>query len=298
MSATHASVGTAPSLSAMAKIETRRLARNPFFIIASLVAFAFPVMFAVNSKHNTPGDLLAWPVIPAFFVGLTSLALLARQTRSTEAAAEAMAAAPGSEARRTQALAVACLLPGAVGLAFMVEELVVAAIKPTAPQEWWFHNMNDLQVLAMLFGGTAVACLGGALLGVLSGRWLRFPGASAVLIVGLVVVTMVGQAPSEEGSMPVLRLWTPWVSWHSGTEDNGTATLYAGNAVPHVVYLLCLCAAAALFAIRHDRQARTMQLRRAVATVVVVGLGALALSMTTGTVDNKVSEPNPFHIKK
>jgi len=281
----------------MAKIETRRLARNPIFILATLITFGLPAYWAVNSKHNTPGDLLAWPVIPAFFVGLTSLALLARQTRSTDAAAEAMAAAPGSEARRTQALIMASLLPAAVGLAFMVEEIVIAGVKPTAPQEWWFGTVNDAQVLAMMFGCSVVACFGGALLGVLSGRWVRFRGASAVIVVGLVVLDVIGQAAGE-GGMPSAKLFTPWMSWQSGTAEDGTATLYAGNALFHVVYILCLCAAAALVAIWHDKDARSPQLKRTIAAVTITGLVALGLGMTTGQSDNKVSDPVPWHIQK
>ena len=37
-----------------------------------------------------------------------------------------------------------------------------------------------------------MACLGGALLGVMTGRWLRFPGASAVVVVALVFIDIVG----------------------------------------------------------------------------------------------------------
>ena len=298
MSATHASVGTAPSLSAMAKIETKRLARNPFFILSVLVTFGLTSNFVFNSKHDTPGDLLSWPVVPAFFIGLTSLVLMARQTRSTEEAAEALTAAPGTEARRTQALLVACLLPGGIGFVYAVYELIAMKfIKDPSPQEWWFGTMNDAQVLAMLFGTTAVACLGGALLGVLSGRWVHFRGASAVVVVALVVVTMIGQAPGD-GSMPTLKLFVPWVSWQSGTQDDGTATLYAGNAIFQLVYILCLCAAAALVAIRHDRAARAPQLKRAIVTVTVLGLVGLGLAMTTGASDNKVSDPVPWHVKK
>jgi hypothetical protein len=282
----------------MARIETIRLARNPFFILSTLITFGLTATFVFNSSHDTPGDLLSWPVLPAFFIGLTSLVVLARQTRSTEAAAEAMSAVPGSEARRTQALLVACLLPAAVGLAHVAFEVVAVSIKDPAPQEWWFGTMNDARVWAMLLGPSAVSCLGGALLGVVVGRWLRFPGASAVVVVGLVVIDMFVGAGLVETAHPQLRLWVPWPMWQGGTETDGTAMLYAGNAVTHLVYLLCLCAAAAIFAIRHDRSARTPQLRSMFAAVVVVGVVALGLSMTTGDQDNHRSEPVPWQVEK
>jgi hypothetical protein len=277
----------------MARIETIRLAKNPFFILANIIAFGLVVYFIPTAKHDTPGDLLSWPVIPAFFIGLTSLVVMARQTRSTEAAAEAMSAAPGTEARRTQALVVACLLPAALGLAFVVAEVIVAEVMGVSAQEWWFGTVDDVQVWSMLLANGPVACFGGALLGVVVGRYLHFPGASAVAVIVLVVGDMLGNGLGGS-SHPVLRLWTPWVSWQSGTAGDGTADIGGGNAAFYLVYVLCLCAAAAIFAIRHDRTARTPQLKRAFAAVVIVGLAGLALSMTTGDSDNRTSDPVPW----
>ena len=68
--------------------------------------------------------------------------------------------------------------------------MVVAQVRGTAPQEWWFGTLPDWQVWSILLALGPVACLGGAVLGVLTGRWLRFPGASAVVVVALVVVTV------------------------------------------------------------------------------------------------------------
>ena len=43
--------------------------------------------------------------------------------------------------------------------------------------------MPDWQVWSILLALGPVACLGGGLLGVLTGRWLGFPGAAAVVVV-------------------------------------------------------------------------------------------------------------------
>ena len=86
--------------------------------------------------------------------------------------------------------------------------------------------------------------------------------------------------------------------FHSGTEADGSQTLFAGNPLAYLGYLLCLCAAAALVAIWHDRTARTRQLRLAIAAVVVVGLGFLALAMTTGNSENRTSDPIPSKVEK
>ncbi len=299
MTAMHASLHTgSPSLAAMAKIEARRVSRNPFFLVATLVAFAFLFYFAISSKKSEPpSDLLSWPVVPAFFIGLTSLVVLARQTRSTEAAAEAMNAAPGTEGRRTLALALACLVPAAAGLVWVLGEVAVATWRDPAQQEWWFGTMPDLQVWAILVACGPVACLGGGLLGVLVGRWLRFPGAPAVAVVTVVVIDMLGQYPTEETSHPALRLWTPWATFQSGTDTDGTAIQYGGNAVFYLVYVLCLCAAAVIVAVWHDRVARTGRLKALFAATVAVGLIALTLSMTTGTTENRTSDPIPWKVQ-
>ncbi|MCP3423159.1 hypothetical protein [Nocardioides pinisoli] len=285
------------ALSGMAGIETRRLLRNPIFLVG--VALAFGVLALMVTTNDDPAytDLLPIPLLPAFFVGLPSLVAMARQTRSTEAAAEAVGTAPGTEAQRTVALTVACLVPFAVGLLFVVVEVVFASIYGVAEQEWWFGTLPDWQVWSMLLATGPVACLGGALLGVLTGRWLHFPGAPAVVVVAAVLVSFAGSVPIAYGDSSELRLWVPWPMWHSGTLEDGTQELMAGNPLAHLGYVLCLCAAAALVAVWHDRTARTPRLRGAIIGTVVVGLACLVLAVTTGPSDNRVSEPVPFRVE-
>ncbi len=297
MTTTSAPVVHGPGLQAMAWIEARRFARHPLFLIGTAAAIGLLLLLPLLEEGSNSGDLLSWPVGAAFFIGLSSLVVAARLTRSTESADEALLAVPGSESRRTLALALACLVPFGAGLLTLVVTFVAVTLREPYPQEWWFGTAPAWEVWSILFALGPVACLGGALLGVLTGRWLGFPGASAVIVVVLVVVVGVGQLPADH-SYPSLRLWTPWALFHSGTFEDGTARLYSGNPFFYLLYLLCLCAAAVIAAVWHDRTARTTSLVQTFAGVVVVGLACLALAMTTGAEENRVSEPNPAKITK
>ena len=296
MTSTSVSSTRTSGLGPMAAIEARRLARHPIFLVGVVLAFVVLGLMYFLDDRPVFVDLLSIPVIPAFFIGLTSLVTTARLTRSTEAAVEAVATAPGTEARRTTALVVACLVPFAAGAAFVAVLVVMATARGVAPQEWWFGTMPDWQVWSVLVALGPVACLGGGLLGVLTGRWVRFPGAAAVVVVALVAITMVGQLPIGYTDTAEARLWVPWAMFHSGTMQDGSAVLFEGNPLAYLGYALCLCAAAALVAVWHDRTARTRQLRGLIAGVVVIGLACLALAMTTGNPDNQTSDPNPFQV--
>lgn len=284
------------SLPDMAGIEARRLARSPIFLTGVLLAFGVLALVVFLNEGPVLTDLLAIPILPAFFIGLPSLIATHRLTRSTQTAVEAVGTAPGTEAQRTAAIALACLVPFTAGLAFTAAELAVARTVGVAEQEWWFDTLPDWQVWSILLALGPVACLGAALLGVLSGRWLRFPGASAVVVVAAVAVSVGGATPLVDGDSSELRLWVPWAMWHSGSMQDGTQVLFAGNPLPYLGYVLCLCAAAALVAIWHDRTARTTGLRTTIGGVVVVGLACLALAMTTGNSDNLTSDPIPTSV--
>lgn len=281
---------------AMAVIEARRMARHPVFVLGVALGFVVLGLYVVLVGDETGIPVvLTLPLLGAFYIGLASVIAAALLTRSTEVAVETIATAPGTEARRTLALAAAGIPPLVAGLVFSVALVVLAKVIGVAPQEWWFGTLPDWQVWSIVLM-CPVACFDGALLGVLAGRWLRFRGASAMVVVALIVVSMLGQAPLLDTGSSEWRLWVPWAIFHTGDNPDGTQTLIAGNPAAHLGYLLALGALAVLGAMWHDRTARTPRFRVLVSAVVAAALAFFFLAATTGNHDNRDSDPNPSRV--
>jgi hypothetical protein len=283
---------------AMAAIEARRMARHPVFVVGVALGFVVLGLYVVLIDGETGVPVvLTLPLLGAFYIGLASVIAAALLTRSTEVAVEAVATAPGTEARRTLALAATGIPPFLAGLVFSVALVALAEVIGVAPQEWWFGTLPDWQVWSIVLQ-CPVACLDGALLGVLAGRWLRFRGASAVVVVALIVVSLLGQAALLDTASSEWRLWVPWALWHLGDNPDGSQTLVAGNPVANLGYLLALGALAVLGAMWHDRTARTPRFRILAAAVVAAALAFFVLAATTGNHDNRVSDVNPSRITR
>jgi len=281
---------------AMAVIEARRMARHPVFVLGVALGFVVLGLYVVLVGDETGIPVvLTIPLLGAFYIGLASVIAAALLTRSTEVAIETIATAPGTEARRTLALAAAGIPPLLAGLVFSGALVILAKAIGVAPQEWWFGTLPDWQVWSIVLM-CPVACFDGALLGVLAGRWLRFRGASAVVVVALIVVSLLGQTPLLETGSSEWRLWGPWAIWHLGDNPDGTQTLIAGNPAAYLGYLLALGGLAVLGAMWHDRTARTSRFRVLVAAVAAAAVVLFFLAATTGAHDNRVSDPIPSRV--
>jgi predicted outer membrane lipoprotein len=278
---------------AMAAIEARRMARHPVFVLGVALGFVVLGLYVVLVEDETGVPVvLTLPLLGAFYIGLTSVIAAALLTRSTEVAVEAVATAPGTEARRTLALAATGIPPLVAGLVFSVALVALANVIGVAPQEWWFGTLPDWQVWSIVLI-CPVACLDGALL---AGRWLRFRGASAVVVVALIVVSLLGQTPLLETGSSEWRLWVPWAIFHTGDNPDGSQTLIAGNPAAYLGYLLALGALAVLGAMWHDHTARTPRFRILVAAVAATAVALFVLAATTSAHDNRDSDPIPSRV--
>jgi hypothetical protein len=88
---------------------------------------------------------------------------------------------------------------------------------------------------------------GGGLLGVLTARWLRFPGAAVVTFVVFVVMASLAFARLDVDS----GTWWRWWSTSMPSLDDGPQPV--GNRDWHAAYLVGLCACATVAAVYRDR---------------------------------------------
>ena len=117
-----------------------------------------------------------------------------------------------------------------------------------------------------------------------------------MVVVALIVVSLLGQAPLLDTGSSEWRLWVPWAIFHTGDNPDGTQTLIAGNPAAYLGYLLALGALAVVGAMWHDRTARTPRFRILVAAVAATAVAFFVLAATTGAHDNRDSDPIPSKV--
>ena len=147
--------------------------------------------------------------IPAIFLGGFGMMATFWLTRSMRASEPVVGVTPTTLPARTAALCAVAIVPFGCGcltlLAFLhfhpVGDPVYGAFSPSAR-------------IAVLVGQIVVPSLGGPLLGVALGRWVRFPGAAFVLFLLLFgwvnLVTFLSLSHPDSAPVAVLRLFAPF----------------------------------------------------------------------------------------
>lgn len=276
------------SVAALARVETFRLARHPFFVVGVVATAVLSVM-----SLGTTFDYYNTAILFAFFIGMFSMLAMFRLTRSMQRSEEALGSAPSSSQDRVLALCLACLLPAALGVLSFVA--ILAFQNPSEPLA--YGTMGESDRFALFFGEIVLACLGGPLLGVAAGRWLRFPGAPAALFVSVLFVVLLGEgvtsaARNATWSM-LVRLLSPWTQFTSVESSDRAVEIWRGSPTWHLGWLVALCVLAVLAALLKDAEAaRRRQLLRAGLVVGVVGLGFVALAVVMGPDYATLSTPD------
>ena len=122
---------------------------------------------------------------------------------------------------------------------------------------WTYGAFSPPAQVAVLVGQIVVPSLGGPLLGVALGRWIRFPGAAFLLLVlfyGWVsVATIATMSNPESGAFTTLRLFSPFAFFTFA--NNGDLTTWRGSPWFFIGWQLALCAIAVLVALLRGRSA-------------------------------------------
>jgi xanthosine utilization system XapX-like protein len=263
------------ALRALAGVEARRYARHPLFLVG--VALLVGTAAFSSGQLKSPGDT---PTQPAFFLGLLGVLVGFQLTRSMARSTDAVDASPTDQVTRSAALCLACLVPGAVALAWFAWASIVMAISPI-PDTAAISSSGRVLMLA----ASIAYAVGGPLFGVMVGRWTTFPGAGVVAVVVLFLWTLVGTFGLR---MPASRLSTlvhlnaPFTSWVS-SDGPAPAPLWVAGGSPgwYLLYITLLCGLAATAAVLHGAWGtRRSWLIRASVLLGMLAIASLALAVS------------------
>jgi hypothetical protein len=263
---------TAPgraTFTALARRETRRLVLNPVFLFA--VAFATYALGAGPDAGLTEIDT-ANPY-PAIFLGGFGMMATYWLTRSMRASEPVVGVTPVTRLARTAALCATALVPFACGCLALLRFVQLIPVSSTL-----YGPFSSSARVAVLVGQIVMPALGGPLLGVALGRWVRFPGAAFVLFLILYgwvsLVTILSMSHQNSAPVAVLRLFAPFAFFtlHS---DSGGVTAWRGSPWYFLGWQLALCAIAVLLALLRGAEGRIRT--RVIRALVIAGAAALIL---------------------
>jgi hypothetical protein len=286
-----ATVASRTSTWALARIEAKRYAGHPLFLIGVALC-------ALVSAGSHGPEELDYHVIPSFFIGVLGMIVAARLTSSTDRSAQVVDAAPVSDTARTAAMCLACAVPTAAGLLIVLMHRLFLMADPIPEFLYGTYGTTDRLFITVVV--PIIACAGGPLLGVAVARWLRFPGAALLAVIAVLCWSNIsGYGPAQMSSLArfsmdsaslfgrVLHMLTPYTAFASGDGDGESATTvmtsFTGSPGWFAVWTLALCGLAVVAALWRgaDMQARRT-LGRAFIGLSAAALIALALSVTTG----------------
>jgi hypothetical protein len=267
------------TFTALAIRETRRLVLNPVFLCA--VAFIAFALWAGPDAGQTEIDTSnPYPAIALGGFGMMATYWLTRSMRASE---PVVGVTPVTQPARTAALCAVALVPFACGCLALLR--FVQLIPVSSPL---YGPFSPSARVAVLVGQIVIPALGGPLLGVALGRWVRFPGAAFVLfllIYGWVsLVTILSMSHANSALVAVLRLFAPFAffTYTGDTNSVGNAvTAWRGSPWFFIGWQLALCAIAVLVALLRGAEGRVRS--RIIQTLVVAGVAAVILRVLAAT---------------
>ena len=267
----------AATLRTLAGLEARRYARHPLFLVGTALLAWLMITISDQLAGGAGQDT---NILPAFFLGVFGVFVGYHLTRSLDRTAEAIDAAPMSGVTRTAALCLACLVPGVVAVVWVGWMYAAMAVWPI-PQSAAITAGDR----ASMLGAGLVQAVGGPLVGVLVGRWTRFPGAGLVAVVALIGWTILGSFGLAFGPMSgsrvanLVHLNPPFTAWVSSDAPNVRFWVAGGSPAWYLAYIALLGGLAAAAAMVHEAVgAQRSWLLRALGILAVLALACLALA--------------------
>jgi hypothetical protein len=196
-------------------------------------------------------------------------------TRSMRASEPVVGVTPVTEPARTAALCAVALVPFGCGILALLK--FVQLIPVSSPV---YGPFSPASRVAVLIGQIVLPALGGPLLGVALGRWVRFPGAALALFLILYGWVSLGTilSFSHPNSVPaaVLRLFAPFAFFsYTGNNDTGAPAAWRGSPWFFLGWQLALCAIAVLVALLRGAEGPVRS--RIIRALVITGAAALVL---------------------
>jgi hypothetical protein len=269
------------AFTALTAREMRRLVLNPVFL--------FAVAFIVFALGRGPGagttEIDTYNPYPAIFLGGFGMMATYWLTRSMRASEPVIGITPTTLPARTAALCAVAVVPFACGCLALLR--FVQLIPVSSPL---YGPFSPSARVAVLVGQIVMPALGGPLLGVALGRWVRFPGAAFVLFLVLYgwvsLVTILSMSHPDSAPVAVLRLFAPFAffTYTGDTHSAGYAvTAWRGSPWFFIGWQLALCAIAVLVALLRGAEGRVRsRIVRALAIAAVAAVILLVLAATGG----------------
>ena len=262
------------TFAALAAREMRRFVLNPLF----LAAIGLTAYLLWSGQRSTVTGIESVNAIAATLFGGLGMMAAFWLTRSMRASEPVVGVTPVTLPARTAALctvAIVSFLCGCLALLWFVRLYPVS--------EPVYGAFSQPARIAVLVGQVVVPSLGGPLLGVALGRWVRFPGAAFVLFLLLsawinlvmwLTITYPDSAP-----VAVLRLFAPFALFTLHSDAGVTA--WRGSPWFFLGWQLALCAIAVLVALLRGAEGRLRS--RIIRALGIAAVAALILLVLAGT---------------
>ena len=258
----------------LAARELRRFVLNPVFLFAVVMT----LWVAWSRAGATVTEIDEVNGYPAVFLGGFGMMAAYWLSRSMRASEPVAGVTPVTRPARTAVLCAVAIVPFLCGILALLGFLRTYPLSDAA-----YGPFSPSARIAVLVGQIVVPALGGPLLGVALGRWVRFPGAAFVLflvIFGWVqLVTILTILRPDSTPIAVLRLFSPFAFFTLHADAGVTA--WRGSPWFFIGWQLALCAIAVLVALLSGAEGRVRT--RIIRALAITGAAAVILLVLAAT---------------